>query len=496
MRSNSKLLLVLLLAPGLSACGEPASPPAVAAADAGGRIAFSDPAATRVSVETGPLPARYAAALPTTSAELRDWWEDDKRFPPIMHATDGIASGDAGWIARLRRSADAVPAADAGAWAEQWRQRLQYRTLAPAFCESVRKIAAEPDSNLRRALMPAFAQECATLADAPVVLRADTPDLAVLAYYDLDSMRAGPPPAFDPRLERAARALMQGDDELQARSAAFVMAELRQPEATAALERLHTQLSAQGAESQERADHVAMAFAHSDSRIGQTQLQLACSRRVDDPICTQLRKPSKPEAAEVEPSKADPARVRARIEQLQAMGFTRVVDADPSALEGADVVSVLMAAGYAHWFDVETGQFPNAHDSLLRELAALVRPSLSGVVFEEIAPEDDEGPYQLVAYADGKIYRTRAENQGDWYDVDAVLRLLDTLLQARKSADRFLPLGTGDQTLIVVGGPRAAIDAALAQKLLTPGDPAESERAGKAFEAQVLEQLGKEKKAP
>lgn len=495
MRSNSKLLLALLLAPGLSACSEPAHPPA-ADRESGGRIAFSDPAATRVSVETGPLPARYAAALPTSAEEMRGWWQDGSRFPPITHATDGIVGGDAGWFARLRRSADAVAAADAAAWAEQWQQRLAYRDLAPAFCEAARKVAAEADSTLRRALMPVFAERCATPADAPAILRADTADRAVLAYYDPDHQRAGPPPAYDPRLERAARAAMQGEDDTLAREAAFTLAQLRQPEATAALERLHAQLSAQGAAAQERADEVAMAFARSDSRIGQTQLQLACSRRADDPICTQLRKPSKPEAADAEPSKAEPARVRARIEQLQAMGFVRAGEADPSALETADVVSVLMAAGYAHWFDVETGQFPNAHDSLLRELAALVRPSLDGVVFEEIAPQDDEGPYQLVAYADGKIYRTRAENQGDWYDVGAVLRLLDALLQARKTPDRFLPLDTGDQTLIVVGGPRAAIDAALAQKLLKPGDPAESERAGKAFETQVLEQLRKQPNTP
>lgn len=491
MRSNSSLLLALLLAPGLSSCGEPAAP-AASADDAGARVAFADPAATRVSVERGPLPPRYTGGLPTSATDMKGWWEDSRRFPPIMHALDGIVSGDAGWMARLRRSAEQVPAAETAAWVGAWQDRLAYRTVTPAFCQSVRAIAAEPDSTLRRALMPVFAKDCAEAADAAAVLRADTPDAAVLAYYSERGARPGPRPAFDPRLERVARAAMLGDDEGDARAAAFVLAELRQPEATAALERLHAQIRDPA-----RADEVAMAFAHSDSRTGTTQLNLACARRVDDPICTSLRKPrAAAEADESESPKPDAAKVRARIEQLQAMGFSRVGEVDPSQIESLDADAVLMSAGYAHWFDVETGQFPNAHDSLLRELAALVRPSLNGVVFEEIAPEDDEGPYQLLAYADGMIYRTRAENQGDWYDVDAVLRLLDALLQARKSQDRFLALETGDQTLIVVGGPRNAIDAALAQKLLTPGDPAEAERAGKAFEAQVLETLKAKPQAP
>lgn len=484
MRLNTSLVLALLLAPGLSSCGEPATP--AASGDAtGARVAFADPAATRVSAERGPLPPRYAGGLPTTAADMQGWWEDASRFPPIMHAIDGIVSGDAGWMARLRRSAEQVPGADTAAWVEAWQDRLAYRTVTPAFCQATRAIAAEPDSTLRRALLPIFAEDCAEPADAAAVLRADSPDAAVLAYYSERELHPGPRPAFDPRLERVARAAMLGDDEGDARAAAFVLAELHQPEATAALERLHAQLRDQA-----RADQVAMAFARSDSRTGLTQLNLACARRVDDPICTSLRKtPVAAVADEPEQPTLDAAKVRARIEQLQAMGFIRVGEVDPTQVEGLDADSVLMSAGYAHWFDVETGQFPNAHDSLLRELAALVRPSLAGVVFEEIAPKDDEGPYQLVAYADGMVYRTRAENQGDWYDVDAVLRLLDALLQARKSQDRFLVLETGDQTLIVVGGPRAAIDAALAQKLLTPGDPAEAERAGKAFEAKVLETL-------
>lgn len=483
MRSTRHLLLALLLTPGLSAC-QPADPEA--AHDDTGRIAFADAAATRVSSERAPLPARYAAALPETVADLEHWWDDHERFPPPSHAIDGVVSGDAGWIGRLRRSAERVPAGEMRRWAAIWQDKLEYRDVRPAFCTSTRAIAAEPDSTLRRALMPAFAKHCAGPEDAAAVLRNDTPDAAVLDYYSQDRQNGGQRPAFGQRLARAARNVFQGDDEQAARRAAFALAELHQPEADATLLTLHSEIR-----DQERADQVAMAFLRSDSSPGHTQAQLACTRRPQDPMCEELRKPKPTVATQSHkaPDRPPPAKVRARIEQLQNQGFARVGDIDPSKLESEDAVAVLQAAGYAHWFDVETGEFPNQHDGLLRELAELVRPTLDGVVFEEVAPSDDEGPYQLFAYADGMRYRTQAENHGDWYDVDAVLRLLDALLQARKSSDRYLALDTGDQTLVVVGGPRRAIDAALAQKLLIPGDPAEAERAGKAFEAQVLDQL-------
>ena len=486
MRPTPCLLLALLLTPGLSACK-----PAGSEAPPGdsGRIAFADAAATRVSSERAPLPARYAAALPETVADLERWWDDHERFPPPAHAIDGVVSGDPGWIGRLRRSAERVPAGETQRWAAIWQGKLEYRQVRPAFCASTRAIAAEADSTLRRALMPAFAEHCAGAEDAAAVLRNDTPDAAVLDYYDAETPNRGPRPPFGQRLARAARNAFQGDDGQAARRAAFVLAELHQPEADATLLSLHGEIR-----DQERADQVAMAFVRSDSRPGHAQAQSACARRPQDPMCEELRKPRPALAAQPHESPAlpPPAKVRARIEQLQNLGFARVGDIDPSKLESEDAVAVLQAAGYAHWFDVETGAFPNQHDALLRELAELVRPTLDGVVFEEVAPSDDEGPYQLFAYADGMRYRTRAENHGDWYDVDAVLRLLDALLQARKSSDRYLALDTGDQTLVVVGGPRRAIDAALAQKLLIPGDPAEAERAGKAFETQVLDQLRKE----
>src|SRR4030095_11653606 len=101
-------------------------------------------------------------------------------------------------------------------------------------------------------------------------------------------------------------------------------------------------------------------------------------------------------------------------------------------LESDAPENILMSAGLAHWFDVETGAFPNGHDSLMRSLALLVAPTLQDAVFEEKAPpgdgEDDSIPYELTAYAGGKRYRAQAANHGDWYDVVTVLRVMNRVM--------------------------------------------------------------------
>jgi hypothetical protein len=150
---------------------------------------------------------------------------------------------------------------------------------------------------------------------------------------------------------------------------------------------------------------------------------------------------------------------------------------------------MLADAGYVTAFDAETGMFPNQHDSRLRELARLVKPALDGAVFEEDAPSGDEGPYRLVAYFDGKRYRAPARNLGDWYDVEAMLGLLNVMLETRGRDERMASLQTEDQIAWVVGGPRSAIDAAFAKGVLVPGDAGDAEGEGKAFEDEVLESL-------
>jgi len=175
--------------------------------------------------------------------------------------------------------------------------------------------------------------------------------------------------------------------------------------------------------------------------------------------------------------------------QLRSAGFAKVNPAALGDVEGRDAAAILEAAGHAYWFDVETGMFPNEHDGLLRALAGLVSPALDGARFEEVAPPDDEGPYELIARMDGRTYRVPAENLGDWYDVDAVLRLLDTLIAARHADARLVMLDSEDQTAVVVGGSKKAVGDALRLGLIRSGNAGEPAQAGKSFERDVLESL-------
>jgi len=158
------------------------------------------------------------------------------------------------------------------------------------------------------------------------------------------------------------------------------------------------------------------------------------------------------------------------------------------------VAEVLAARGRLTSFDTETGQFPNEHDELLAELAALATPALDDVVFEEIPPpqrENDEGPYYtLHAYAGGKRYTVIANNYGDWYDVDASIGLVNALLIARRSPLRLAALYTGDQTATVLAAPASGIRALRDTKLIELAKASDSMRAGKEFEDRVFESLG------
>lgn len=150
------------------------------------------------------------------------------------------------------------------------------------------------------------------------------------------------------------------------------------------------------------------------------------------------------------------------------------------------VNSFLEKKGNTHWFDVETGFFPNEHDDLLRRLAAL-SSGMKGVTFEEIAPEEDseESPYLLIAKKGDKRYEQQAENMGDWYDVEAVLALLNKISVDLNSSDRYLTLPTGDQTAVVLAISQNTLQTLIQRQLLLVEDASAAMEAGKQFEAQV-----------
>jgi hypothetical protein len=176
--------------------------------------------------------------------------------------------------------------------------------------------------------------------------------------------------------------------------------------------------------------------------------------------------------------------------ELERLGFSQRGPRRP--LTGVSVDTELDARGRLLRFDSETDQFPNEHDGLLAELAVLAAPALDDVVFTEDAPpetEMDTGAYWLTAYADGRAYRLRAENLGDWYDVNAVIGLLNAVLVAKGSPLRYAVLPTGDQTAIVTAGPGASLTSLVDRGLLELAGADDARASGKAFEDEAIEHL-------
>lgn len=159
------------------------------------------------------------------------------------------------------------------------------------------------------------------------------------------------------------------------------------------------------------------------------------------------------------------------------------------ALTAADYLTEL---GNVYWFDTETGMFPNDHHLLLKEIAD--QSDLSEISFSEVPPSDydaDNEPYQITASINGKTYNKKAENLGDWYDVGAVLSLLNEIALDQGRQSRFVPLPTGDQTSIIWIVEEANLTKLLKDGLVQVGSPELSMQIGKEFEERVKKELVK-----
>ena len=441
---------------------------------------------TKIEIDKAEIPARYAAALPSRSADMKRWIQGDARFPPFGHVKDHVLNGDERWIARLGEAINKVPAAEQSGWLTAWTNYLRFETAMDGFCAPVRKIVAGPATAQREALVGPYAASCATDAELDLIARADTPDAAVIEYYSALRTEFSPHKhPYHPRFASATRALILAGD-YEARGAAFNLAGHPDPRGRAALRKIHAEIK-----NQKRADEVALAFYESKDPAEKALTAAACRRLANDPVCTHPISSAEVQKPEPRPDPAELDAAKALIAKLAAAGFSKVSGVNPEEAAGADGGTVLMLAGHAWWFDVETGMFPNYHDSLMRSLATLVSPALDDAVFEEAAPtiEEDEkaAPYQLTVYTAGKRLRAEARNLDDWYDVEAVMNLMNAAMMENGSDVRFIPLPTGDQTLIILGAPQPAIDRAIQAKLIETGDPGEAERVGKDFEADVIE---------
>lgn len=466
----------LLVALALGACDRPAPvPPAPEAPSAKDE-------APRVARSASPLPARYAAGLPPSSKAMAAWMSDDPSFPPESHVVDAIVAGDEGMFARLVDAAARVPAGDELAWAKAWNDHLAWQSPSEAFCARAKPAMAAPPSALRVALAGAWALACADAADRELVLREDTPDWAVLQWYSSDRRpkRAGPMP-YDARLADVLRHALEDSDRQRRAEAAHTLAVQPDPAAAADLIAVHAAIG-----DRKLADEIAEYMRASPDARAVAIGRDACRRGSDPRHCDERYGTSDPWEPEEAPKQTSTERAELAA-KLVAVGFDRVDAGTPHTGLGEPTWDLLVGANHAYWFDVETGDWPTHHDALMRKLAALVAPALDGVVFEEVPPADTDeaGTYLLRAYVDGARLETSAENLGDWYDVQAVLRLLDAVVLERKSPARFVALATDDQTLTIVGADAHVLSDAIAKALVVPGDPHAAEALGKQFEDRV-----------
>ncbi len=166
-------------------------------------------------------------------------------------------------------------------------------------------------------------------------------------------------------------------------------------------------------------------------------------------------------------------------------------DSEYSALDEAlTAADYLGELGNIYWFDVETGMFPNEHDYLLAAVAAL--SGLKDARFSEKPPADYEAenePYLLSAEFQGKSYRQEAKNYGDWYDVHAVLKLLNRIAVDQKIPERFVTLPTGDQTAIIWVVDKEVLAQLLKEGLITLSRAELSMQEGKIFEKAGIKKL-------
>jgi hypothetical protein len=541
---------------------QPGEQPAPAPA-AEGPILYAD--ATRTAAA---IPARFSAPLPASLTALQGDWS---AAPPQVLVKARLCQGHAATWEALGTAVDAALAQGdpLDEVVRGYAELLRY-CASPRSCPPARAWATEqPAGSVRARLGWSRLSEC---PDAVDLFRTDAAPDGTLAAFWFDRPWNSEP-EYVPALGAALRRLATGGDSWVVRQAAVAHGMLDDPRVAADL------LAARDAATDEqvRASVIAGMGKQSDPRLGAVFAAHCAQPDVRETLCpgkASVEIGAIPATAPEDPEAAlrDPAVLRAALQEgehrasrdlfvgLRALAtrdwaaahaLAATLESGPATepdltdlvrslrrfASRAEVeaavrpVGTLRAAagpeswitpaellaerGSAHWFDVETGMYPNEHDGLLAELAALAGPPLSEVVFAELAPPlegaadptswaadvvvtdggevlrppDAGGSYRLFAWTGTERFEVAAQDLGDWYDLGAVLGLLNTLARALGQEVRYVTLPTGDQTAIVLAAPGPALQAAVADGLLRLEGAGAAEAEGKAFEQEVFRKI-------
>lgn len=446
-----------------------------------------------LDVDTVLPPARYGAPLPATvEAANGDWSE----APPARLVRRRLCAGDGATRARVLTALRAAASTGATeiALRDAYAPRLFSACSSPELCDWLVTSVGHNEPPGVKAVLWQGLQHCTGPRVSTAFALGDAPPAAFLAWY----VHRDTVPPHDERAAFALRRLVAavpGDDPLPRPllEAAARFATVDDPRAFAVATEVYGRATTTRGRAQilwpMAADRRTEPRAFFDRHCAEGTENLCehgRAARERDPVPTRA------------PSDGDDPTGESLSTRLDALGFPARPGAAPPPdrdTPADSAAALLRRRGYLHRFDVETGTFPNEHQVLLETLAQLVSPDLDGVLFEEEPPKtgpdgeklDPDGGYTLVAYASGKRYRVPAQDKGDWYDLEAVLGLLNTLARAETVEARFVALRTEGQTAEVLGAPPSAIEAAVREGLVEIADTREPERAGKSFERRVLE---------
>jgi hypothetical protein len=165
--------------------------------------------------------------------------------------------------------------------------------------------------------------------------------------------------------------------------------------------------------------------------------------------------------------------------------------ADPRAGE-PELLDLLIELNVVVFFDAETGELPCRHDRLLLDFAAHSQakfaPTAVSQEWQQKHEDDEAAPYVLRFIQAGKLYTGALRNNGDWYDVERVVELINRALADAACEERFVPLATGDQMAAFVFAEPTGL-ASLAERFHLPlsSDANAAMQAGKEFEERVIQ---------
>ena len=195
------------------------------------------------------------------------------------------------------------------------------------------------------------------------------------------------------------------------------------------------------------------------------------------------------ELREADVIRSAPAEVIARMQATGEEGDEGepVDTSDPDSLMAA-----LMTYGIVTMFDAETGTIPCDHDRLILQFAEGANGQFAAqwpVQFWHRKDEEDyDGPYTVQFVYKDRLYQTGAENYGDWYDADAMVRLVNFALETAGQFQRFIALDSSGQIAsFVFADPKAFLPIAAKYGLPLSDDASKAMRMGIEFEQRVIE---------